>query len=116
MWNEIEYGGRYFGDVPHGGYRRLVDAMATGVDVRRGWPAAEVAVSPGGVRAPTADGGAEEGSHVVVTVPLGVLKRGLPRFAPSLPPDRLPAHGRGRVRRFGEGGARVGQPLLGRAR
>ena len=76
MWNEIEYGGRYFGDVPHGGYRRLVDAMATGVDVRLGWPAAEVAVSPGGVRVTTADGRAEEGSHVVVTVPLGVLRAG----------------------------------------
>jgi monoamine oxidase len=28
---------------------------------------------------------------VVVTVPLGVLKRGVPRFRPALPPDRLAA-------------------------
>jgi monoamine oxidase len=28
---------------------------------------------------------------VVVTVPLGVLKRGAPRFRPALPPDRLAA-------------------------
>ena len=28
---------------------------------------------------------------MVVTVPLGVLKRGAPRFSPALPPDRLAA-------------------------
>ena len=39
----------------------------------------------------SADGTSEEGSHVVVTVPLGVLKRGAPRFSPALPPDRLAA-------------------------
>jgi monoamine oxidase len=38
-----------------------------------------------------ADGTSEEGSHVVVAVPLGVLKRGEPRFSPALPPDRLAA-------------------------
>ena len=32
-----------------------------------------------------ADGSVETGSHVVVTVPLGVLKRGRPRFDPPLP-------------------------------
>jgi hypothetical protein len=35
IWNELEYGGSYFGDVP-GGYRRLVVAMASDVDVRLG--------------------------------------------------------------------------------
>jgi monoamine oxidase len=111
MWNEIEYGGSYFGDVPEGGYRRLVDAMATGVDVRLGWPAAEVAVSPDGVRVATADGRAAEGSHVVVTVPLGVLKRGLPRFAPALPPDRLAAIGRLGFGRFEKVALRFAEPF-----
>ena len=41
MWNEIEYGGHYFGDVPIGGYRRLVEAMATGVDLRLGMDVTE---------------------------------------------------------------------------
>ena len=91
MWNEHGYGGNYFGDAPDGGYRGLADAMASGVDVRLGRPVSEIAVSPDGVRVLTADGRAEEGSHVVVTVPLGVLKRGLPRFSPVLPPDRLAA-------------------------
>jgi monoamine oxidase len=91
MWNEIEYDGHYLGDVPDGGYRRLVEAMATGVDVRLGVDAAEVAVSASGARVRGADGTSEEGSHVVVAVPLGVLKRGAPRFSPALPPDRLAA-------------------------
>ena len=91
MWDELEYGGSYFGDVPAGGYRRLVDAMASGVDVRLGRPVTEIEAFPDGVRVRTADGEVEQGSHVVVTVPLGVLKRGLPRFSPALPPDRLAA-------------------------
>jgi monoamine oxidase len=91
MWNEIEYEGHYFGDVPVGGYQRLVEAMATGVDVRLGMDVADVVRSSGGVRVRSADGTTEEGSHVVVTVPLGVLRQDAPRFSPALPPDRLAA-------------------------
>jgi monoamine oxidase len=91
MWNEMEYEGHYFGDVPVGGYRRLVEAMAAGVDLRLGVEVAEIACSAGGVRVRSVDGTSEDGSHVVVTVPLGVLKRGAPRFRPALPPDRLAA-------------------------
>jgi polyamine oxidase len=91
MWNELEYDGDYFGDVPDGGYRRLVDAMAAGVAVRLGSDVAEVEVSADGVRVRSTDGASEEGSHVVVTVPLGVLKRGIPAFSPALPPERLAA-------------------------
>jgi monoamine oxidase len=96
--SQLEYDGSYFGDVPDGGYRQLVDAMASGIDVRLGRPVSEVAVSPDGVRVVTADGTVEEGSHVVVTLPLGVLKRGQPRFSPVLAPDRLAA-----IRRLGFG-------------
>ena len=91
MWNEIEYGGDYFGDVPVGGYRRLVQGLATGVELRLGVQVAEIVHSAGGVRVRSKDGTSEEGSHVVVTVPLGVLKRGRLRFSPALPPDRLAA-------------------------
>jgi polyamine oxidase len=91
MWNEMEYEGHYFGDVPVGGYRRLVEAMAAGVDLRLGVDVAEIACSADGVRVRSVDGTSEDGSHVVVTVPLGVLKRGAPRFRPALPPDRLAA-------------------------
>jgi len=50
MWNEMEYEGHYFGDAPVGGYRRLAEAMATGVDLRLGVDVAEVACSASGVR------------------------------------------------------------------
>jgi polyamine oxidase len=111
MWNEFEYEGNYFGDVPDGGYRRLVDAMATGVDVRLGVEVAGVALSAGGVRVRGADGTSEEGSHVVVTVPLGVLKRGAPRFSPALPPDRLAAIGRLGFGRFEKVALRFDEPF-----
>ena len=111
MWNELEYDGNYFGDVPDGGYRRLVDAMATGVDLRLGVEVTEVAISAGGVRVRGADGSSEEGSHVVVTVPLGVLKRGAPRFSPALPPDRLAAIGRLGFGRFEKVALRFDEPF-----
>jgi monoamine oxidase len=91
MWNELEYGGDYFGDVPDGGYQRLAESMASGVDLRLKWDLAEVVRSTDGVRVRSRDGLAEEASHVVVTVPLGVLKRGAPNFSPALPPERQAA-------------------------
>ena len=111
VWDQLEYGGNYFGDVPDGGYRRLVGAMASGVDVRLGRPVSEIAASPDGVRVVTADGTAEEGSHVVVTVPLGVLKRGVPRFSPALPRDRLAAIGRLGFGRFEKVALRFAEPF-----
>ena len=40
------WGGNYLGDAPDGGHRRLVDAMASGVDVRLGRPVSEIEASP----------------------------------------------------------------------
>jgi monoamine oxidase len=111
MWSEIEYGGHYFGDVPVGGYRRLVEAMAAGVDVRLGVDVNEVVHSAGGVRVRCGDGTSEEGSHVVVTVPLGVLKRDLLRFSPALPPDRLAAIGRLGFGRYEKVALRFDEPF-----
>jgi polyamine oxidase len=111
MWDEIEYDGHYFGDVPEGGYRRLVDAMAAGVELRLGVGVAEVACSAGGVRVRSGDGTSEDGSHVVVTVPLGVLKRGAPRFSPALPPGRLAAIGRLGFGRYEKVALRFDEPF-----
>jgi polyamine oxidase len=111
MWNEFEYDGDYFGDVPDGGYRRLVEAMATGIDLRSGVDVAEIARSASGVRVLGTDGTSEEGSHVVVTVPLGVLKRGAPRFSPALPPDRLAAIERLGFGRFEKVALRFDEPF-----
>jgi polyamine oxidase len=91
MWNELEYGGSYFGDMPAGGYRSLTDQLAHGVDVRLGVEVTDVHLTPDGVVVRAADGSAHSGTHVVVTVPLGVLKQGRPRFTPPLPADRVAA-------------------------
>jgi polyamine oxidase len=111
MWSEIEYDGDYFGDVPDGGYRRLAAAMAAGVDLRLDVDVTEVAHSASGVRVRSADGTSEAGSHVVVTVPLGVLKRGAPRFSPALPPDRLEAIGRLGFGRYEKVALRFDEPF-----
>jgi polyamine oxidase len=111
MWSETEYDGDYFGDVPDGGYMRLAEAMAAGVDLRLGVAVAEVAQSASGVRVRSTDGTSEEGSHVVVTVPLGVLKRGAPRFDPVLPPDRRAAIGRLGFGRYEKVALRFDEPF-----
>jgi len=91
LWNEAEYDGDFLGDVPVGGYRRLTEALAEGVSVRLGAEVSSIEVSATGVLVATKDGGVESCSHAVVTVPLGVLKRGSVRFAPELPDDRRAA-------------------------
>ncbi len=91
VWHEIEYDGDYFGDLPAGGYRTLVGAMAAGLDVRLGVEVAEVVLSARCVRVRGSDGAIEDGSHAVVAVPLGVLKRDAPRFSPALPSARTAA-------------------------
>ena len=87
--NSLEYEGDYLGDLPIGGYGRLVEAMGAGVEVRLGQEVEEVILSLGGVRVRTAAGLEEECSHLVVTVPLGVLRRGGIKLDPPLPPDRV---------------------------
>ncbi|HSS68769.1 MAG TPA: NAD(P)/FAD-dependent oxidoreductase [Nocardioidaceae bacterium] len=91
LGHEMEYGGDFFGDLPRGGYARLVEAMAGGVDVRLDSVVDDVAVEDDGVRLTTSDGETLTGSHAVVTVPLGVLKQGRPRFHPALPAERQAA-------------------------
>jgi len=86
-------------------------AMAAGVDLRLGTEVTDVAVTADGVRVRTADGRSEAGTHVVVTVPLGVLKRGAPRFSPGLPPDRLAAIGRLGFGRFEKVALRFEEPF-----
>ena len=98
LWTQEEYGGDYFGDLPEGGYASVVGALGTGLDVRQDWPAVRVELTGGGVTVTSASGETEAGSHVVVTVPLGVLKNDLPAFVPPLPPERAEV-----VRRLGFG-------------
>ena len=80
-----EFDGDLFGDLPRGGYGRVVAPLAEGVDVRLSTEVVSVDVGADGVTVACADGSVETGSHAIVTVPLGVLKRGNPRFEPALP-------------------------------
>jgi monoamine oxidase len=98
LWAQDEYDDDYFGDLPEGGYAAVVEAMAAGIDVRRSWPVAEVALSGDGVTLTSTSTETERGTHVVVTLPLGVLKHGDTAFDPPLPRERVET-----VRRLGFG-------------
>jgi monoamine oxidase len=89
--NTLEYDGDYVGDMLLGGYVRLIEPMAAGLDIRREWIVESVEMGPAGVIVTSADGRTETGSHVIVTLPLGVLQAGSVRFVPDLPADRLAA-------------------------
>ncbi|WP_164478411.1 flavin monoamine oxidase family protein [Mycolicibacterium stellerae] len=80
-----EFDGPVFGDLPRNGYRSVIDVLATDADVRLNTEVVSVDVAADGIRAIGADGSVEAGSHAIVTVPLGVLKRGSIRFDPPLP-------------------------------
>jgi monoamine oxidase len=69
----------------------LAEAMGEGVEVRLGQMVEEVTLRPRSVRVRTAAGLEEECSHVVVTVPLAVLRQGGIAFDPPLPPERVGA-------------------------
>jgi polyamine oxidase len=94
------YNGSEVGDFPVGGYVRLVNAMANGVpmDVRLQHEVTRVIYGAGGVSVDVIDHGSGSpvarsfrGSHVLVTVPLGVLKAGAIAFDPPLPAEKTSA-------------------------
>jgi polyamine oxidase len=81
FWDESELGG---GDqFPVGGYGPWIAAMAEGLDIRLSSPVTSVAQSESGVTV-VAGGAALEGTHAIVTVPLGVLRSGAIAFDPPL--------------------------------
>jgi polyamine oxidase len=80
-----EFEGDLFGDLPRGGYRSIVAPLVDGLEIRLRTEVTRVEVEGNAVRVICADGAIETGSHVIVTVPLGVLKRGGIEFVPTLP-------------------------------
>lgn len=85
----VDYDGDYLGDLPVGGFGWVTAAMASDVDVRLNAPVTAVLVAPEGVSVTTADTTVYEGSHAIVTLPLGVLKHRDVEFSPPLEPQRL---------------------------
>ncbi len=76
--------------VPDGGYIRLVEALAAGLDVRLSEPVTEIDWSGQTVRI-TTDADTYETTHVIITLPLGVLQSGSVAFTPALPDDKQAA-------------------------
>ncbi len=73
------------------GYGQLTAHLARGLDVRLGQVVRAVRWRRSTVRVELADGAVVEAEHVVVTVPLGVLKAGAIAFDPPLPAARQQA-------------------------
>ena len=101
---ESPYTGVGQGEFPVGGYRRLVDAMAGDTEVRLRHRVDAIERHRRGVVVHCTTAGRRprrrrlHGSHVVVTVPLGVLKAGSIAFDPRLPKGKRRA-----IRRTGFG-------------
>jgi monoamine oxidase len=76
--------------MPRGGYRGVVDALADGLPIHLETTVQRIAQDDDGVTVHTSSG-AFEGSHVLVTVPLGVLKASSIEFAPPLPTEHCDA-------------------------
>ncbi len=89
-FEDLEFGGD--DSLPTGGYAGLVDAMAGGMDIRLGEQVSSISYDANGVTV-VSTSGVETGSHVVVTVPLAILKSGAISFAPALPTSHTNAIG-----------------------
>jgi predicted NAD/FAD-dependent oxidoreductase len=72
------------------GYTQLVQALSTDLDIRTKHFVQQISYDDTGVQV-TTDRGVFNGSRVIVTVPLGVLKRGSIKFSPELPEKKLAA-------------------------
>ena len=95
--SESKYLGTGEGEFPEGGYRRLYTAMAGPQQFRLNHRVTSVEQRRGGVVVQALHGRhrvAFHGSHVVVAVPLGVLKSGTIAFRPGLPEAKRAAIGR----------------------
>jgi monoamine oxidase len=107
----VEYDGDPIGDLPVGGYRELVGRIAEPLDVRLGREVVGIDHGPDGVSVHTTTGAPEVGTHVVVTVPLGVLKARTIRFDPDLPAVRWLAIDRLGFGRFEKLALRFDEPV-----
>ncbi len=77
--------------VPVGGFETVVDAMAQGLTIELEQVVERVKVNDDGVEVVTTTGEIWSGSHVLVTVPVGVLKSGAIVFEPPLPEEKAAA-------------------------
>jgi monoamine oxidase len=96
-WDE---GGNFEGGdvVFPGGYDQIINGLAKGLDIRLEQFVRQIEYDPDeGVRITTSQE-VFEADYAVITLPLGVLKKGTVNFSPTLPPAKLSA-----IRRLGMG-------------
>ena len=79
---------------PKGGFKALIEDAARGLEVRLDAPVKRIAWSGSDVAVLLQSGERIEADRAVVTVPLGLLRAGLPTFDPLPPDDQLRAIGR----------------------
>lgn len=79
---------------PKGGFRRLIDDVASGLDVRLATPVHRLAWSAAGVSATLKSGETITADRALITVPLGLLRAGLPTLDPLPPLAQQQAIGR----------------------
>jgi monoamine oxidase len=80
-----------------GGYGQIADGLARGLDIRLSMPVVGIEYGDRGVVIKTQQN-TFTADRVIVTLPLGVLKRGLMNFSPGLPEQKLTS-----IRRLGMG-------------
>src|SRR5690606_19251646 len=80
------------------GYDAIIEGLAKDLDIRTSHVVKKIARSAGGVSVEVAGGTALRARRVVVTLPLGVLKKGSVAFEPELPDAK-----RGAIERLGMG-------------
>jgi monoamine oxidase len=73
------------------GFDQLTRHLARGLDIRLSQQVRQIAPEERGVRVTLADGAIISADHVIITVPLGVLKAGSIEFAAALQPVRMKA-------------------------
>lgn len=88
FWEDEDLGGD--DNVIEGGYERVLEVLARGLDIALGVEVRRVEQAEGGVRVRT-DSGEYVASTAVVTVPLGVLRAGAIAFEPPLSADKSAA-------------------------
>ncbi len=71
-----------------GGYGKILTRLAEGLEIHCDALVSEVRQTTEGVTVCCTDGRVVRGSHVVISVPLGVLKAGGIRFSPDLPVEK----------------------------
>jgi len=99
--------------LPVGGYATLLAQVQEGLDIRLDTPVKKVVWGGENAQVALASGEVLEGDAVIVTVPLGILKRDLIAFDPPLPaPKRAAIQRLGYGKEEGDSGAVMNKVIL----